>query len=511
MKLRELADIKQGLKVEPQLLKKEKRPDGIYFQFLQATDFNEGVSSFIRQNELRKIEGYSPKVLLSYGDYIIYKKEGKYQFLRNENFSGQTVLGNGLIGLTAEFGILKDFLSNKKNRKYFCDELDRIERESGSLSIPLIGHIEIGTDNILELEESNKAEQIGIRQPIKVSDWPFRIAQRTITIDKLLKRIDHNELILDSEFQRRPGLWDLIIKSRLIESMILRLPLPAFYFDGTDDNRWLIIDGLQRLSAVNSFVKGEFGLEGLDYLPELEGKDFASLERTHQRNIEEFEIMGYIIEKGTPKSVTYKIFKHINTSALRLEPQEIRHAINPGVPAEFLKLIVEKEWFKKPILHTQREVDRMSDRETALRFIAFQRKRFSEYKPHISEFLDEAMTDIYEITTHKREIYLKEMESIFNVLYSVFDNHAFSRSMFDDSRQYGHNSIIFELMTYGVSILPSDKRNLLATPELKFKETVINHFISKPHRFWETDYSYTQENLRKRFEEIEQLVKKIIK
>lgn len=511
MKLRELADIKQGLKVEQQLLKKEKKRDGIYFQYLQAADFTDGISSFILQNELRKVEGYSPKVLLSYGDYIIFKKEGKYQFLRNENYSGQTVLGNGLIGLTAEFGILKDFLSNKKNRDYFCYELDKIERESGSISISLLGLIEIGTDNILELEESNKAEQIGIRQPIKLTDWPFRIAQRNITIDKLLKRIDHNELILDSEFQRRPGLWDLIVKSRLIESMILRLPLPAFYFDGTDDNRWLIIDGLQRLSAVNSFVKGEFGLEGLDYLPELEGKDFSELERTHQRNIEEFEIMGYIIEKGTPKSVTYKIFKNINTSALRLEPQEIRHAINPGVPAEFLKLIVEKEWFKKPILHTQREIDRMSDRETALRFIAFQRKRFTEYRPHISEFLDEAMTDIYEITSHKREIYLTEMESIFNVLYSVFGNHAFSRSMFDDSRQFGHNSILFELMTYAVSILSSDIRTQLTSPDLKFKELIVSHFKSKPDRFWETDFAYTQENLRKRFEEIEQLVKNITK
>ena len=510
MKLRDLADLRQGLKVEAQWLKKERKSNGIYFQYLQADDFTLGQSTYIYQKDLRKIDGYSPKCFLSYGDYIIYRNKGRFQFLRNENYSGQTVLGNGLIGLTAEFGILTDFLSQPKNRKYFCDELDRIESEFGKVDISQLGLIEIGTDNILELEESNKAEQIGIRQPINLSDLPFRIAQRSVTIDKLLKRITHEELILDSEFQRRPGLWDLTIKSRLIESMILRLPLPAFYFDGTDDNKWLIIDGLQRLSAVNSFVNGEFGLEGLDYLPDLEGKAFSDLERTHQRNIEEFEIMGYIIEKGTPKSVTYKIFKNINTSALKLEHQEIRHAINPGVPAEFLKLIAAKEWFRKPLLLTPREIERMQDRETALRFIAFQRKRFSEYKPSITEFLDEAMTDIYEITTHKRDVYLSEMESIFKILFETFGDKAFSRSLFDSSRLYGHNSILFELLTYGVSIFPKEKRNRLLSPEINFKQTISDHFSKKSDRFWETDYAYSQENLRKRFEETELIFKKLI-
>lgn len=511
MRLRELAEIKLGLNVDVKLLKPEKKAGGIYFQCLQPKDFSDGKSYYVYQKDLRRIPNYSAKSFLFYGDYIIYKKEGDFKIFRYEGTSGQTVATNGLIVLTVNLGILKDYFSFEKNRALFCEELRSIEEsEDGRLPITRIGEIEIGTDDIRELETSNLAEQIGIRNPIKFSDVPFNIYQKPIPLDKLLKRIKEKELLLDTEFQRRPGLWDLATKSRFIESMIIRLPIPAYYFDGTNDGEWLVIDGLQRLSAANDFVNNQFVLTGLDYLPEIENKAFSELDRPHQRNIEEYEVFAYIIQKGTPKSVTYKIFKNINTSALKLDPQEIRHALNPGPPAMLLRSIAEKPWFRNLLMLTDRQRDRMEDRETALRFIAFQISRFSEYRPTIVDFLDTSMTKIYDIPAVKRQLYEQELESIFQVTEATLGKQAFSRGLFDNSRGYGHNSIMFELITYGFSIISQEKRSRILRDGMDLKSIISKHFELQKDSFWDYEIAYSQESLRKRFEDIEVLFKRLV-
>lgn len=513
MKLRELAEIKQGLTIPPQLLSSERKTGGIYFPCLRAEDFSDGLSYYVQQREFRHIKGFSRKSFLFYGDYILFKKGTTYKLFRYEGTSGQTIACNGLIVITPELGILKDYFTSEKNKKVFCEELLRIERsEIGKLPLSKIGDIEIGTDNIFELENANIAEQIGIRNPIKFADVPFNIYEKPLPFDKLLKRInaEPKELLLDTEFQRRPGLWDVATKSRLIESMIIRLPIPAFYFDGSNDNEWLVIDGLQRLSAVNDFVNNQFVLTGLDYLPELENKSFSELDRIHQRNIEEFVVFAYIIQKGTPKAVTYKIFKNINTSALKLEPQEIRHALNPGAPATLLKSIAEKDWFKKGCwLLSDRQRDRMEDREMVLRFMAFQISSYTEYSPTIVDFLDTSMTKIYEVSNFKQKLYEEELENIFNVINETLGDKAFSRSLFDESRSFGLNNIMFELITYAISIIPKDKRKKLTEPSKNFKQIISNHFAEKKDNYWEYENAYTRENLRKRFEEIEIMIKKI--
>lgn len=509
MELGELAEIQTGLKVDQKLLQKEKKLGNLYFPYLQADDFQGGKSNFILQKELRKIDGYSKRMFLFYGDYILYKRNGKFQFLRYEGITGETVAGEGLFVIKPELGILKDFLSFEKNKEYFCDELLRIEKEDGNLSISQIKKIKIGTNDILELEEANKAELMGMRKPINIKLHPINVIDKPLPVGTLISRIEHGELLLDAEFQRKAGLWDFPIKSRLIESMIIGLPIPAFYFDGSDDDEWLIIDGLQRISAINDFVNEKYILTDLDYLPEIEKKSFSQLEQKYKRKITEYAILAYIIQKPTLKGITYKIFKTINTSALKLESQEIRHAINPGIPSMFLKEIASKEWFKKGVILSDRQKDRMEDRETALRFIAFQRTKFSEYSPEISNFLDSSMTDIYDIPEHKRELYLNELEEIFNIIYGTLGENAFSRSLFDDSGSYGHNNVLFELLTYGLSILSKEKRNQLLNNSAKFKEIILKHFIDKPTGFWEYKKAYSQEGLIKRFSEIEILFRNL--
>ena len=95
----------------------------------------------------------------------------------------------------------------------------------------------------VELEDTSVGEQI-----IKPFD-PFlmRVDTKPMVIDRLCLRIGSNELELTPDFERKGGIWKEETQSRLIESMLIRLPLPAFYLDATNNKKWLVVDGLQRL------------------------------------------------------------------------------------------------------------------------------------------------------------------------------------------------------------------------------------------------------------------------
>ena len=113
------------------------------------------------------------------------------------------------------------------------------------------------------------------------------ITMKPLTLDLLLKRIQNDEIEFDTSFQRKAGLWDKRQKSQLIESIFLRIPLPAFYFDASDDGNWLIIDGLQRVSALREFVvEKTLELEEMEFFPELNRCGYDELPRAFQRRID---------------------------------------------------------------------------------------------------------------------------------------------------------------------------------------------------------------------------------
>ena len=119
--------------------------------------------------------------------------------------------------------------------------------ENSQLSID-INTIDINIEGT-EVEEEKVVEPF---DPTKI-----RIDARQITIDLILNRIKFGEIELAPDFQRDSDIWNELAKSRLIESMLIRIPLPAFYIDATDENKWVVIDGQQRLTAIKNFVLGE--------------------------------------------------------------------------------------------------------------------------------------------------------------------------------------------------------------------------------------------------------------
>jgi hypothetical protein len=192
----------------------------------------------------------------------------------------------------------------------------------------------------------------------------IRIETKPLTIDLLLKRIGEGEVDLAPDFQRAAGIWNIGAQSRLIESLLIRIPLPAFYMDATDDDKWVVVDGLQRLTVFNSFIlKNAFPLAELEFFSQFNGKRHRELPRPMQRRIAETQVTVYLIQPGTPGEVKFNIFKRINTGGVPLSPQEIRHALNQGPAAVLLRSLAMHAVFLKVAGRSLRDLCEMQPQQ----------------------------------------------------------------------------------------------------------------------------------------------------
>ncbi|MFF7551872.1 DUF262 domain-containing protein [Streptomyces olivaceus] len=185
--------------------------------------------------------------------------------------------------------------------------------------------------------------------------------------------IDDGTLELAPDFQRGQ-VWKLGQKSRLVESVLLQIPLPAFYFAEDTDGAMRVVDGLQRLSTIHDFVRGGersgFALKGTEYLQTVvEGVRFEDLPAPWKRRINNAQIMAHVIDPTTPPAIMYDIFKRINTGGTPLNAQEIRHCMSKDRSRDILKRMTSTDEFNQAT--NWRNHIRMNDRETALRFAGF--------------------------------------------------------------------------------------------------------------------------------------------
>ncbi len=300
------------------------------------------------------------------------------------------------------------------------------------------------------------------------------ITPRNINVDAMIDRLENDEIDLEPQFQRKSGLWSDIQQSRLIESLMLKIPLPTFYFDASEEDRWKVIDGLQRLTAFYNFmVLKSLRLKGMEYLTEFEGFTFDELPRQYYRRIKETQITIYTVENGTPDVIVFNIFKRINTGGLILSPQEIRHALYQGPVTELISRMVQEEAFKEATGHSLKE-KRMADREYATRFIAFTELDYqSDYEGNIDSFLIKALKQVnaYRNETEYERIY-DDFVRVMEYCYKIFDKYAFRR-ISSEYRRGPINKAIFELWSICFSQMDDSELDVLT----ERKERVLQGFI----------------------------------
>ncbi|MGV3612775.1 MAG: DUF262 domain-containing protein [Fluviicola sp.] len=316
-----------------------------------------------------------------------------------------------------------------------------------------------GTDP--SADEVNSSEITSPFDPKKI-----KITVEQKTIDNLVQRIKFEELDMNTEFQRKGNLWETEKQSKLIESILLRFPLPAFFFDAQNDESWLVVDGLQRLWSFKRFIiDNAFSLTGLEILTEYSDKGitFDKLNRTMQRRILETQVTAYIIQPGTPKEVKYNVFRRINTGGLVLNSMEIRHALNQGPAADLLREMSEDEKFTDYISVRSK---RMEDREIILRAISFILFPYTEYSKPLSGFLDKAMEEFAKIDDETREKIKQNFYHTLELSYGLFEDHAFSRSLI--GTKYRLNSALFETWVALLSQLNEQEIKILKTRKQDF-------------------------------------------
>ncbi|NCD33278.1 MAG: DUF262 domain-containing protein [Spartobacteria bacterium] len=173
----------------------------------------------------------------------------------------------------------------------------------------------------------------------------------------IIARLEDDAIDMNTDFQRHAELWDNQKMSRLMESILIRFPLPAFYFDASNEDRWLIVDGLQRLSAIRKFVvEKKLKLHGMEYLKDFEGLGYDDLPKTYIRRINECAVTLFLIQPGTPDAVKYSIFRRINTGGIVLNDQEIRNAMTkPGVQRHLDLMAQDNDYFRSITYSTQKK------------------------------------------------------------------------------------------------------------------------------------------------------------
>jgi hypothetical protein len=339
-------------------------------------------------------------------------------------------------------------------------------------------------NNILLNNDEVEDENLGESQ-IKVPFDPSKIEvdASTVNLGYLLNLLELGEINLTPDFQRAADLWDNKKKSRLIESILLGLPIPSFYLSQNTQGKLDIIDGLQRLCALKDFVFGRevegaekqfLALSDLEFLNETSNKNYLTktyndLSREEQLRIAGYKIMINIIKKETPPLVKYILFQRINTAGMPLTYQEMRHALNQGVPANFVKELAETEEFKNATQH-RIGTHRMQDRDFANRFLGFYlpgniEMLLNEYKEveDLNSFLNDALV---KIERHKeQDTYLNKIKKDFaasmKISLRIFGDDAFRKRYNRDDRRKRISKSVFDTLSVNIAWLTAQEQEIL--------------------------------------------------
>ncbi|WP_241212178.1 DUF262 domain-containing protein [Vibrio scophthalmi] len=224
-----------------------------------------------------------------------------------------------------------------------------------------------------------------------IASGKTKIRQLTPVVSLIYDRLSFDEIELQPDFQRKDRVWPEPRKSKLIESILMGLPLPVFYFAEKPNGDWIIVDGLQRITTIYDFMRGEFELNGLEVLKEVNGKRFSGLERAEQRKIREYPLTAHLIDMATDKdNIIVELFHRINTYGVKLSDQEIRSALNQGSSVKFLRYLASTSEFKAAT-HWKIKSDRQKDMELCLSALSFMLNGYMNFDNQYNKYLSEAM------------------------------------------------------------------------------------------------------------------------
>lgn len=362
---------------------------------------------------------------------------------------------------------LEESQGRTRDRRSVFERYQDAAADAGELESPLFS-VEVTADGRPTDIEREEAEDVVIEQITSPFDPEhIDIDTRTTTVDLLLSRLRNEMIDLAPDFQRKAGIWTDGKQSRLIESLLLRIPIPSFYAAEKKDGSWAVVDGIQRLTSIARFVEpetvgaGPLKLTGLEYLRNFDEASFADLSGKLQIRLRETEVVVHVIRRGTPEPVMFNVFARINTGGEPLTRQEIRHALIPGRARTLLVELAETEEFRRATGHSV-VGDRMADREMVLRFLAFRMTSPHAYKPgDFDAFLAEAMHQVNRLDSAEENRLRTEFLTAMLAAEEIFGHHAFRKYRRNQQRKSPINKALFEAVAVNLASLGDDDRKVL--------------------------------------------------
>jgi len=304
----------------------------------------------------------------------------------------------------------------------------------------------------LEFEEQEEEQPTEIlpKERRLYSDKPDR------SIFELYRQYQKGNLELQPEFQRL-HVWDNSKSSRLIESVLLEVPIPVIYLSEESDSKYSVIDGQQRLNAFIKFLENSLRLSGLRILTEQNGNKFQDIPKHLQDKFENATIRIIEIRKESHPDVKFEIFERLNTGAVQLNAQELRNCIYRGRYNALLKELSEDKDFQF-LLGIKGLHSRMQDRELILRFFAFYHNTHLKYTPSMKHFLNKEMEQYRNLNEAEEKELRKIFKKSARLSKTVFGDKAFIRfsgGSVKDSNGYWEkkrNKGLFEIIMFGFTM-----------------------------------------------------------
>ncbi len=257
----------------------------------------------------------------------------------------------------------------------------------------------------------------------KPDDHPVTSEIRDWTISSLREKKEKGQLVLQPHFQRE-YVWDLKpeLPSRLIESVLLKIPIPPIYFGKAPQGHLEVIDGQQRLTTLMRFVGNEFSLRMLHSMSSLNGKFFKDLTTQQQERILDEPIRTIVIDAADNTELRYEIFERLNRGSMPLNEQEIRNCAYRGPFNELLaELEQEANWRK--VKGGEAPEQRFREREMILRFFAFA-NRLPQYTGKLKQFLNEYMAQYAPKEPQQLKAHTAQFRQAIQNIYAVFGPKA---------------------------------------------------------------------------------------
>ncbi|MHC1728407.1 MAG: DUF262 domain-containing protein [Syntrophobacteraceae bacterium] len=330
----------------------------------------------------------------------------------------------------------------------------------------------------------------------QLADLQKKAKERTVKtqtieydLETLVKKIGKSLIKLDPEYQRRHR-WDCETSSRLIESLILNIPIPLIYLSQDIDvdeeaedeiARYSVIDGQQRLNAIKDFLKGKYALEGLTVLNDLNGFKYKRLPPFLIRRLEERTIKCLRIDSTIDSQVKYDIFERLNSGAVKLEAQELRNAVSRGPFNDLIKRLSAHHSFRLMLQidlddpEKSKKVRKMEDVELVLRFFALA-DNYRNVNKGFKLFLNDEMDKFNKCDDKSLKMMEHKFTTTMDFIHDNFGPLAFAkyRSVNGTLKKMSNfNAAVYDALTIAVA---TGKLNKHAKITLKTKTAYQNLF-----------------------------------